>query len=366
MDVVADLAPPAGARVAPRRALDLTADPAILTAIANDIGTEAVFSRQVIAYGGAGDALLALSTSGNSRSVLAALVGGAPARPAHGRARRLRRRPGRRRRARRPRRGHSLAAHPAHPGGPGHRVPPAARARRDGRSAAGRPRAPTRVRASGCRASCRASASGRSSTASRASAARRIRAERRARRHARGRGPTGTVDSFLARLAGEAPPLARRRARRRASRSRRPASASFAIVESVRGGGRHAGRARRGDLRRVPRRAARSGRPPLPLSVRQLHELRAAVHDRARRPVRPAADDDGRVPDVLRLPGRVRRSRRPALPRPAERVPRVRAAGAVAHRDGEPLDLPGPSPTSASTTASAGAAATTRRPRGLF
>jgi D-sedoheptulose 7-phosphate isomerase len=73
MDVVADFAdPPAGWQ--PRRALDLTADSAILTAIANDIGTEAIFARQVIAYGGPRDALLALSTSGNSLSVVAALV----------------------------------------------------------------------------------------------------------------------------------------------------------------------------------------------------------------------------------------------------------------------------------------------------
>ena len=57
-----------------RRALDLTADPAILTAIANDVGTEAIFARQVIAYGGEGDALLALSTSGNSANVIAALA----------------------------------------------------------------------------------------------------------------------------------------------------------------------------------------------------------------------------------------------------------------------------------------------------
>jgi D-sedoheptulose 7-phosphate isomerase len=69
MDAVADLR----AQPEPRRALDLTADPAILTAIANDIGTEAIFSRQVIAYGGASDALLALSTSGNSLNVIAAL-----------------------------------------------------------------------------------------------------------------------------------------------------------------------------------------------------------------------------------------------------------------------------------------------------
>jgi D-sedoheptulose 7-phosphate isomerase len=68
MDVVADF------RAAGRRALDLTDDPAIITALANDIGTDAIFSRQVIAYGGPGDALIALSTSGNSLSVIAALI----------------------------------------------------------------------------------------------------------------------------------------------------------------------------------------------------------------------------------------------------------------------------------------------------
>lgn len=57
-----------------RPALDLSEDPAILTAIANDIGTEAIFARQVIAYGNAGDTLLALSTSGNSDNVIAALA----------------------------------------------------------------------------------------------------------------------------------------------------------------------------------------------------------------------------------------------------------------------------------------------------
>jgi D-sedoheptulose 7-phosphate isomerase len=68
MDVVADL------RGAGRAAIDLTEDTGILTAIANDIGTEAIFSRQVIAYGLASDALLALSTSGGSSNVLAALA----------------------------------------------------------------------------------------------------------------------------------------------------------------------------------------------------------------------------------------------------------------------------------------------------
>jgi D-sedoheptulose 7-phosphate isomerase len=68
MDVVADF------RACRRPAIDLTEDPGILTAIANDIGVEAIFSRQVIAYGGAGDALLALSTSGNSGNVIEALA----------------------------------------------------------------------------------------------------------------------------------------------------------------------------------------------------------------------------------------------------------------------------------------------------
>jgi D-sedoheptulose 7-phosphate isomerase len=67
MDAVADF------RGSGRPALDLTEDAAILTAIANDIGTEAIFARQVIAHGRAGDALLALSTSGNSANVIAGL-----------------------------------------------------------------------------------------------------------------------------------------------------------------------------------------------------------------------------------------------------------------------------------------------------
>jgi D-sedoheptulose 7-phosphate isomerase len=70
MDAVADFR----AGEPSRPAIDLTADSAILTAIANDIGTEAIFARQVIAYGRAGDVLLALSTSGNSDNVIAALA----------------------------------------------------------------------------------------------------------------------------------------------------------------------------------------------------------------------------------------------------------------------------------------------------
>jgi D-sedoheptulose 7-phosphate isomerase len=74
MDAVADFRSPPDPSWLPRRAIDLTEDPAILTAIANDIGTEAIFARQIIAYGRKGDALLALSTSGNSSNVIEALA----------------------------------------------------------------------------------------------------------------------------------------------------------------------------------------------------------------------------------------------------------------------------------------------------
>ena len=73
MDAVADLRSPPGGWPA-RAALDLTADPAILTAIANDVGVEPIFQRQVIAYGRAEDAVLSFSTSGNSANVIAALA----------------------------------------------------------------------------------------------------------------------------------------------------------------------------------------------------------------------------------------------------------------------------------------------------
>jgi len=53
-------------------ALALTTDTSTLTAIANDYDYEQVFSKQVQALGHAGDLLLAISTSGNSRNVVAA------------------------------------------------------------------------------------------------------------------------------------------------------------------------------------------------------------------------------------------------------------------------------------------------------
>ncbi|MGH2937669.1 MAG: SIS domain-containing protein [Solirubrobacterales bacterium] len=74
IDLVADLRYPPRREWAPRPALDLTEDTAIITAVGNDVGIEVIFQRQVIAYGKAGDSLAALSTSGNSANVIAALA----------------------------------------------------------------------------------------------------------------------------------------------------------------------------------------------------------------------------------------------------------------------------------------------------
>ena len=54
-------------------AVALTVDTSALTAIANDYSYDEVFSKQVEALGREGDVLLALSTSGNSRNVIAAM-----------------------------------------------------------------------------------------------------------------------------------------------------------------------------------------------------------------------------------------------------------------------------------------------------
>ena len=75
MDLVADLRyPPAGRGWPARRAIDLTEDTAIITAVGNDIGIEEIFQRQVIAYGKRGDVVVSLSTSGNSENMIEALA----------------------------------------------------------------------------------------------------------------------------------------------------------------------------------------------------------------------------------------------------------------------------------------------------
>jgi D-sedoheptulose 7-phosphate isomerase len=75
MDFVADLRYPPGERDwMPRRAIDLTEDTAIITAVGNDIGIEEIFQRQVIAYGRPGDVVVSFSTSGNSANMIEALA----------------------------------------------------------------------------------------------------------------------------------------------------------------------------------------------------------------------------------------------------------------------------------------------------
>ena len=53
-------------------AIALTTDTSILTAVANDYSYDDVFSRQVAGLGQAGDVLIGISTSGNSKNVVKA------------------------------------------------------------------------------------------------------------------------------------------------------------------------------------------------------------------------------------------------------------------------------------------------------
>jgi D-sedoheptulose 7-phosphate isomerase len=55
------------------RAMALATDCSSLTATGNDLGFERVFARQLEAHGRPGDVLIAISTSGNSPNILAAL-----------------------------------------------------------------------------------------------------------------------------------------------------------------------------------------------------------------------------------------------------------------------------------------------------
>ncbi len=59
---------------APLAGIALTTDTSTLTSIANDYAYEQVFAKQVAALGRPGDVLLAISTSGNSPNVLAAMT----------------------------------------------------------------------------------------------------------------------------------------------------------------------------------------------------------------------------------------------------------------------------------------------------
>jgi D-sedoheptulose 7-phosphate isomerase len=65
------IAPPAKFRPIP--AVSLSLEPATVTAIANDVGTDVVFLRQLIAQQQPDDVAIGISTSGGSRNVIAAL-----------------------------------------------------------------------------------------------------------------------------------------------------------------------------------------------------------------------------------------------------------------------------------------------------
>lgn len=63
-----------GGAARPLPAFGLASDTAVLTALCNDIGVDVAFSRQIAAFGRAGDIAVALSTSGNSENLLRALA----------------------------------------------------------------------------------------------------------------------------------------------------------------------------------------------------------------------------------------------------------------------------------------------------
>src|SRR5208282_1033415 len=63
--------PPSGYRPLP--AVSLSVEPANITAVANDIGADAIFLRQLIAQARPEDVAVAISTSGGSRNIITAL-----------------------------------------------------------------------------------------------------------------------------------------------------------------------------------------------------------------------------------------------------------------------------------------------------
>ena len=72
-DLVTELLNPPFPGWSPLPAIALTNDIAVVTAVANDVGFDNVYARQVIAFGREGDIALGISTSGNSTNVLVAL-----------------------------------------------------------------------------------------------------------------------------------------------------------------------------------------------------------------------------------------------------------------------------------------------------
>ena len=145
-------------------------------------------------------------------------------------------------------------------------------------------------------------------------------------------GTAERVEAFLARLTAEAPPLARIDSvivrELAASGEALAGQAEFRIVTSEVVGQVSTG---------IPADAATCADclrelldpdgSPVSLSVFELHQLRAALHDYAKDSLRPAADLDGAVYDVRGLPGGVRRSGESAISCAAECLLGLRSAG---------------------------------------
>lgn len=72
-DLIIDLLAPPGDLV-PVPALSLSTESATITAVANDIGAESIFSRQLVAHLGPDDIAIGISTSGSSPNILSALA----------------------------------------------------------------------------------------------------------------------------------------------------------------------------------------------------------------------------------------------------------------------------------------------------
>ena len=310
-----------------------------MTAIANDIGVDAIFRRQVIAHGRAGDVLLAFSTSGGSRNVIEALAQARAPRHGDGRHGRLRRR------ARSRREGladHVIVTRSQH-------IPRIQEAQASAwhvlRELRVEPAGPARdVRAIDCRTTARTSRARPRRAAcvqgvgfrpfvhrlAREHDAGWLGAQRRAGRAARGGGRRGGGASASCAASGRRRAAAGawssgwRAERLRADRRGR----AFAILQS----------AARGEP------ATRWSQPDVAPCEDCLRELLDPNDRRYRYPfinctncgprftiVRGVpydrrADHDGGLSDVRGLPRRVRGSGRPALPRAAQRLSGVRAA----------------------------------------
>jgi len=71
MPTIDCISPPQGYRPVP--AVSLSLEPANISAIANDVGTEVIFLRQLIAQARPEDVAIGISTSGGSRNIIGAL-----------------------------------------------------------------------------------------------------------------------------------------------------------------------------------------------------------------------------------------------------------------------------------------------------